>query len=137
VGLAEIRLTPAAAADPFFARVSAAMGPVFTAVQWHQDAIADLPPGAVPLATGTRYPHQGFRIGDAAWAVQYHPEVSAEDWADWMVSYHGALHPEGLDLAAVNDPVLAAEPRLAALADAHVAAFAAVLRERADRATSR
>jgi GMP synthase-like glutamine amidotransferase len=37
-----------------------------TVVQWHEDAIVDLPPGRFHLASSSRYAHQAFRIGDRA-----------------------------------------------------------------------
>ena len=33
-------------------------------LQWHFDEITELPPGAMLLASSTRYPHQAFRVGD-------------------------------------------------------------------------
>ena len=54
-------------------------------IQWHWDEIVNLPPGAVLLASSTRYPHQAFRVGDAAWGLQFHPEPCASlvrRWAD-------------------------------------------------------
>jgi GMP synthase (glutamine-hydrolysing) len=49
----------------------------------HADAIAELPPGAVWLASTERYPHQAFRVGGRAWGVQFHPEVSTETFDAW------------------------------------------------------
>ena len=52
----------------------------------------DLPAGAVPLATGRQFGNQAFRFGDAAFGLQFHPEVSAqmfEEWqaADWATEF--------------------------------------------------
>lgn len=52
-------------------------------MQYHYDAITRLPPGAVLLMTGTGYPHQAFRVGRAAWGVQFHIETGAEDVRSW------------------------------------------------------
>jgi GMP synthase (glutamine-hydrolysing) len=57
----------------------------FRTFQWHHDSF-DLPPGAVLLASSEACPHQGFRIGESAWGVQFHPEVTEEiirDWCAW------------------------------------------------------
>jgi GMP synthase-like glutamine amidotransferase len=53
-------------------------------VQWHYDAVTELPPGATLLMSGSRYPHQAFRVGSAAWGMQFHVEADAsmvERWA--------------------------------------------------------
>ena len=71
----------AAASDLLFADVPF----LADVIQWHWDEIVDLPPGAVLLASSTRYPHQAFRIGEAAWGLQFHPEPPeslVRRWAD-------------------------------------------------------
>jgi GMP synthase-like glutamine amidotransferase len=128
VGLVPITLTPDAATDPLLGPVAKELGEGFAVAHWHQDAITRLPPGAVLLATGERYPHQAFRLGERAWGLQYHPEVSAEDWAQWMADFHGALHPEGLHRDEVDAALDAAQGDLARLAALHAEAFAALLR---------
>lgn len=52
-------------------------------VQWHWDAITELPPRATLLASSPRYPHQMFRVGDRAWGMQFHIEASREILAHW------------------------------------------------------
>jgi GMP synthase-like glutamine amidotransferase len=79
VGLREVTALPAAAGDPLFSGVGAAA----VAVQYHQDAMVGLPGGAVPLLTGSQYPNQGYRLGDRAWAVQFHPEATPEIFTSW------------------------------------------------------
>ena len=44
-------------------------------VQWHWDAVTELPPGATLLASSPRYPHQMFRLGERAWGMQFHVEA--------------------------------------------------------------
>jgi GMP synthase-like glutamine amidotransferase len=34
--------------------------------------------------SGARYPHQAFRVGDAAWGMQFHVEASAGMIARWV-----------------------------------------------------
>ena len=80
VGLLDIELTPAGAADPLFAGWPS-RAPV---VQWHSDTFA-LPAGATLLATSPACRHQAFRFGDRAYGLQFHPEVTAgmvTEWAD-------------------------------------------------------
>ena len=54
-----------------------------TVVQWHEDAIVDLPPGAVLLAGSSRYANQAFRVGDRAWGLQFHIETPPEMVRHW------------------------------------------------------
>lgn len=127
VGLVEVTLTDAAGTDPLLAPVAERFGASLAVPQWHQDAIAELPPGAVRLAGGSRYPNQAFRLGERAWGLQYHPEVTVEDWQDWMDGGHGAVRTEGLQPDDVNAAMTAAEPHLADLAVVHARAFGALL----------
>jgi GMP synthase-like glutamine amidotransferase len=60
--------------------------------QWHFDEITELPAGAVLLAASTRYPHQAFRMGERAWALQFHIECDTAMITDWARSA-----PEGYD----------------------------------------
>ncbi len=60
-------------------------------LQWHTDTF-DLPAGAELLMTNASYPHQCYRVGDAAHGFQFHFEITAElaeAWAD--------LAPESLE----------------------------------------
>lgn len=52
----------------------------------HRDAITELPPDGVWLAGSDPYPHQAFRVGAAAWGVQFHPEISPATYRSWAVS---------------------------------------------------
>jgi GMP synthase-like glutamine amidotransferase len=46
-----------------------------TVLHWHGDTF-DLPAGAVHLAGNDRYANQAFRLGPAAWGLQFHLEVT-------------------------------------------------------------
>ncbi len=74
-----------------------------TVVQWHSDAIVDLPPGAVLLASSTRYPHQAFRLGKHAWGVQFHLEPTAEIVRHWGAHYGDGVRALGLDPLALAE----------------------------------
>ena len=74
-----------------------------TVVQWHEDVVADLPPGAVLLASSTRYPHQAFRVGDRAWGLQFHIETPPEMVRHWGAEYGGAVERAGLDPVALAE----------------------------------
>lgn len=71
LGPALVARRDAAGADPLFADI-----PFLPDVlQWHYDEITELPAGAVLLAASTHYPHQAFRLGPAAWGLQFHIEA--------------------------------------------------------------
>jgi GMP synthase (glutamine-hydrolysing) len=79
IGWVEVELTAEAADDPVFAELPQR----FHAFHWHYYAF-DVPAGACELAR-SRVCSQAFRLGDAAWGVQFHPEVTGElvsSWAD-------------------------------------------------------
>jgi GMP synthase-like glutamine amidotransferase len=99
---------------------------VLDVVQYHRDSISELPPDAEVLLTGSGYPIQAFRVGAAAWGVQYHPEVSAEAFARWAGG-----DPQGPRPEVVAD-VLAGADRQGRLARVHSEAFTALIRSPAD-----
>ena len=53
-------------------------------VQWHYDTVTRLPDGAVLMASSDRYAVQAFRLGDSAWGVQFHPEVTLAQIESWI-----------------------------------------------------
>lgn len=58
---------------------------MFSTFQWHHDSF-DIPDGGVLLAYSAACPHQAFRVGDSAWGLQFHPEVTDEiirGWCAW------------------------------------------------------
>lgn len=98
IGWHQVEVTAAGAADPLLAPLA----PSFEAFQWHSYEFP-LPPGAVPLARSEVCP-QGFRLGERAWALQFHPEVSRADALHWIEDYEA--DPDavriGLDPAALR-----------------------------------
>lgn len=81
LGTLKVLLTQEGIADKLFKGFSCD----FTTFQWHHDSF-DLPEGGVLLAASESCPHQAFRVGAAAWGVQFHPEVTGEIirvWCDW------------------------------------------------------
>lgn len=58
------------------------LAPSFVAFEWHSYR-CEPPPGAALLARSERCV-QAFRIGEAAWGIQFHAEVSAADAASWI-----------------------------------------------------
>ena len=84
--------------DPLFAEVP--LTP--TVVQWHEDAIVDLPPGAVLLASSPKYANQAFRVG-RSYGVQFHLEPTASIVRHWAVDSCAALIEAGMDPHAVGE----------------------------------
>jgi GMP synthase (glutamine-hydrolysing) len=123
-GLSVITPTDEADSDPL---MSALPVEGYVGTQGHHDAITELPPDAVLLGTGELYRHQAFRLGPVAWAVQYHPEVTADDFAGWMREDGDAVAAAGLDPDEVAGSVKDADDRLGELAAAHAAAFLGVV----------
>ncbi len=79
--------------DPIFAGVPFAPD----VLQWHLDEITELPVGAVLLAASTNYPYQAFRLGDAAWGLQFHIECDIEMLAAWASDNLDVLAELGQD----------------------------------------
>jgi GMP synthase-like glutamine amidotransferase len=98
VGVLPVSLTPEGRADP----VLSVLGDEFPALQWHGDTFG-IPDGAVRLAGSPAYPNQALRFGQAAYAVQFHLEVTGPMFAEWArvpayaAAARSALGPSGLD----------------------------------------
>jgi GMP synthase-like glutamine amidotransferase len=110
IGLAEIEVTEA---DDL---LSIGTMPV---VQWHYDAVTELPDTAVVLAANAAYPVQAFRVGEVAWGLQFHPEADAALVRGWAVE-------EGMD-PAIAEPIGFAAARLAEAGESIARRFAAII----------
>jgi len=75
-------VTPEGTADPLFRGVGAR----FESFQWHLDTFS-LPDNAVRLVSGSVVANQCFRVGRAAYGVQFHFEASAAVVEAWSVEY--------------------------------------------------
>ena len=103
VGIMPVTLTDVALADP----VCAGLPRQFRTLQWHGDTF-ELPDGAVLLASSPAYPNQAFRLGDRAYGVQFHLELSSELAHEWAAV---PAYAEALDrvLGPGSLPMLIAE----------------------------
>lgn len=81
IGWYEVELTDAGRDDPLLG----SLAPSFTAFEWHSFEVP-LPPGAVELARSAVCP-QAYRLGELAWGIQFHAEVSAADADHWIEEY--------------------------------------------------
>ncbi len=113
----------AAAHDPLFAPLPLTPD----VIQFHQDEIHRLPPGATLLASSPRYVPQAFRVGAAGYGLQFHIEPSPATVRSWArrdtvraaAVAPGQLDPDHLeqvhaDLAEVWRPMAARFVALAA-----------------------
>jgi GMP synthase (glutamine-hydrolysing) len=99
IGWFPVELTDAAADDPVFS----ALPRRFCSFQWHEYT-AGVPPGAVELARNEICP-QAFRLGDAAWGVQFHPEVRLEQLVRWIRAYEEPPVPPEPYIAAARNHI--------------------------------
>lgn len=83
-------------------------------VQWHWDAVVELPPGSTLLMSSTAYPHQAFRVGERAWGLQFHVECDADMVGRWAESDREGLAQLGIDVDAILSRTL---PELAEVED--------------------
>jgi GMP synthase (glutamine-hydrolysing) len=81
IGWHPVELTSEGRDDPLLGPLA----PGFEAFQWHSYEFP-LPPGAVAIAR-SEVCLQGARLGERAWALQFHPEVSATDARAWIEDY--------------------------------------------------
>jgi GMP synthase (glutamine-hydrolysing) len=77
-GVCRVELSRDGVHDPLFAGVS----PEFVTFQLHDDSFTP-PPGAALLASSPVCPAQAFRLGGAAYGLQFHPEVDGAIVSDW------------------------------------------------------
>jgi len=104
IGAALVAKRDAAEADPLFGPLP--MLP--DVIQWHHDEVTELPLNATLLATSPSYPVQAFRVGEAAWAVQFHIECDTAMLADWAAGNDELL----ASLGRTADDVVAEADRL-------------------------
>jgi GMP synthase (glutamine-hydrolysing) len=101
IGTAPITLTADALSDPLYQ----GLPPVFNAQTCHSQTVLTLPPGAVPLAKNPHDPHHAFRLGPAAWGVQFHPEYTPEIMAGYIRNMSPVIQAMGNDPAELQQNV--------------------------------
>jgi GMP synthase-like glutamine amidotransferase len=85
VGISQVAISP----DPLFEGVA----PLCTCFQWHGAEIVKLPPGARVLATSPGCGIQAIALGDAAYGLQFHMELTETTAQEWgaLPEYEAAL----------------------------------------------
>jgi GMP synthase-like glutamine amidotransferase len=79
VGILDINLTEAGTTDPLFVGI----GNPFQALQWHGAAVLEAPEGAVILGESPVCANQAMRIGNLAYGLQCHTELTARTVGEW------------------------------------------------------
>lgn len=125
VGVTELTLLPEAAGDRLFS----VLPPNPPVAQYHGDSITALPAGAVLLASTPDCAHQAYRLGERAWAVQFHPEVDADIVESWTDDDPAPVQRCGLDPAEVVAGLRERGPEMVEVWRPFAHAFADVVRE--------
>jgi GMP synthase (glutamine-hydrolysing) len=114
VGAVPITLTPEGLTDPLLA----GMPETFEAFVGHKEALRDVPPTAVLLASSPTCRVQMFRVRTNLYATQFHPELDVEGIVTRVTIYReaGYFPPETLDeiIASVRGAVVTEPPRILA-----------------------
>jgi GMP synthase (glutamine-hydrolysing) len=126
IGTIRVELAPEAGRDPLLGGLPSTL----TVHATHVESVLELPAGARLLAWSRRERHHIFRVGDAAWGVQFHPEFVAAHMRGYIQTRRQVLAAEGLDpdriLSAVSESDHGATimRRFAAITGAQVPAVA-------------
>ncbi|MFB7494372.1 type 1 glutamine amidotransferase [Streptomyces sp. NPDC056161] len=113
-GSTVLTMRPEAARDPLFQGLPEHP----TALENHVDAVVRLPARAHWLAGSERCPYQAFRVGQAAWGVQFHPEAGADripEWSEERLRRYGTDRAELYRVATEREPAAAQVWRSVAL----------------------
>jgi GMP synthase (glutamine-hydrolysing) len=92
IGTKTTRLTKQAAADPLFGDLPES----FNVQTSHMESVLRLPQGAVRLASTPLDPNHAFRMGSAAWGVQFHPEFNTAVMSGYIETREALLLDEGM-----------------------------------------
>ena len=79
VGILDVELTPAGRSDPLLAGLPQG----FKCLQWHDAEVVEPPPDATVLAGSSRCAVQALRVGENAYGLQYHVELTASTVSEW------------------------------------------------------
>lgn len=127
-GMCALTVLPEAGGDPVFGTLPGAL-PGTDGGLWmienHEDSVTALPPAATLLVTSPACAVQAFRVGEAAWGLQFHPEARPDRVATWD---EAALAEQGIDRAALAEAALARAAENEAQSRALVGGWADVVR---------
>jgi len=113
-------------------RANAATDPLFRempitpdVIQWHYDAVLDLPASAVLLASSPTCEVQAFRAGRVAWGIQFHIETTPELVRSWAAE--DAAQLDGYDVERLLERSDAVHADIAEVWQPFAATFAGVV----------
>jgi GMP synthase (glutamine-hydrolysing) len=92
IGWYQVQTAEAARHDPLLGP----LGPEFLALEWHSYEF-QLPTVGTALAHSDRCV-QAFRAGENAWGIQFHAEVTTDDFNSWIDSYGRDPEAVAIDL---------------------------------------
>jgi GMP synthase (glutamine-hydrolysing) len=98
IGTVEVALAAAARDDDLLGEFPGAL----RVQSSHLESVLELPPGATRLATTKLDPNHAFRIGRAAWGVQFHPEFDADVVRGYIAARRDTILEEGIDADALS-----------------------------------
>jgi GMP synthase (glutamine-hydrolysing) len=81
IGWHQVEVTDEGSSDPLIGPLA----PSFPAFQWH--SYEALPPAGAAILARSPLCAQAYRVGERAWGIQFHAEVSAADAAKWIDDY--------------------------------------------------
>jgi GMP synthase (glutamine-hydrolysing) len=81
IGWHPVQVTDQGRDDP----VIGPLAPSFEAFQWH--SYEAVPPEGAAILARSQICTQAYRVGERAWGVQSHPEVTAADAGKWLDDY--------------------------------------------------
>ncbi len=102
-GMCGLTVLPDAADDPVFGDLPGVPDGPLWMIENHEDSVTGLPPSATLLVTSDACRNQAFRVGEAAWGLQFHPEARPERIAPWD---EAALSEQGIDRALLAEAAL-------------------------------
>jgi GMP synthase-like glutamine amidotransferase len=79
VGILDVRFTPEGARDRLFGGLASPI----KCLQWHGAEVVEPPADATILASSPACAVQAVRVGDRAYGLQYHVELTASTISDW------------------------------------------------------
>ena len=101
IGTTDIECLNSGENDPLFRDLPQ----VFKAHVSHSQTVTKLPESAVVIAKNSFEPHHAFRIGRAAWGVQFHPEYDTAIIKACLKNMGQAVEASGQDLDLLLDRV--------------------------------
>jgi GMP synthase (glutamine-hydrolysing) len=81
IGWHSVEVTEEGKGDP----VIGPMAPSFEAFQWH--SYESVPPEGAAILASSPVCAQAYRVGEVAWGIQFHAEVTAADAGAWIDDY--------------------------------------------------